>query len=47
MKKTWNAPKLTAYGAVNNLTQQVKTFGRQDGIFLAIPGLQSPVPIGS
>ena len=47
MKKTWNTPKLTVYGSVKNLTQQIKRFGAKDGIFLAIPGVDTPVPIGS
>ncbi|NET04897.1 MAG: hypothetical protein F6K16_09215 [Symploca sp. SIO2B6] len=47
MKKTWNTPEITVYGAVENLTERIKTFGRQDGILLAIPGVDSPVAIGS
>ncbi|MDJ0616027.1 MAG: lasso peptide [Calothrix sp. MO_192.B10] len=49
MKKTWNAPKLTVYGGVENLTQQTKTIGNADGVILIVPGLTPAqgVPIGS
>ncbi len=49
MKKTWNKPSLTVYGAVENLTQLDKTIGSDDGVNLIIDGLTPPdgVPIGS
>lgn len=49
MKKTWNTPAITVYGGVENLTQQAKTIGKDDGVVLIIDGLTPPdgVAIGS
>lgn len=49
MKKTWNTPELQCHGAVENLTQQTKTIGTDDGVILIVPGLTPPdgVAIGS
>ena len=49
MKKAWNTPNLKEHGAVEALTQQVKTIGANDGVILVIPGLtpDEGVPIGS
>lgn len=46
MKKSYMTPKLTVHGSVENLTQQTKKFGANDGIILDIPGTDG-VPIGS
>ncbi len=46
MKKSYITPKLSVHGSVENLTQQTKVFGSQDGIVVAIPGTDG-VPIGS
>lgn len=47
--KTWKKPQLTVHGAIENLTQQTKTIGSDDGIILIVPGLTPPdgVSIGS
>ena len=47
MKKTYNTPKLSVHGSVEQLTQ--KTLGEDDGTILTIPGLtpDGGVPIGS
>jgi hypothetical protein len=48
-KRGWAKPVLKVYGAVEEVTRQVKTFGFADGVILdpnlgdSIPG----VPIGS
>ncbi|MEO0537620.1 MAG: hypothetical protein AAF215_27630 [Cyanobacteria bacterium P01_A01_bin.123] len=47
MKKTWITPELKNHGAAENLTQQQKTFGSDDGIVLIIPGVDSDIAIGS
>ncbi|MDJ0737550.1 MAG: lasso peptide [Nostocaceae cyanobacterium] len=42
MKKTWNAPKITVYGSVENLTQKNKTTGGSgDGIYFTFGGSTS------
>ena len=49
MKKTYNTPKLSVHGSIEELTQQTKTVGLDDGVTLSIPGLtpEGGVPIGS
>jgi hypothetical protein len=49
MKKNYSAPKLSVHGSIEELTQQRKTIGTNDGVILVIPGLTPPdgVAIGS
>ena len=49
MKKTYNTPKLSVHGSIEELTQQTKGLGSQDGVTLVIEGLtpEGGVPIGS
>ncbi len=50
MKKSYNTPKLSVHGSIEELTQQtVKRFGLNDGIVLSIPTPDGDitVPIGS
>ena len=44
MKKTYNAPKLSVHGSVEQLT--AKVFGTDDGVTLTVPGIGTG-PIGS
>ncbi len=48
MKTVWTTPELTVYGAVEELTNNRKTFGTNDGFILVIPSSNGPVnvPIG-
>lgn len=48
MKNAWNTPKLTNYGSVDVLTQQVKSTGSNDGVLFDpdANGPAAPVPIG-
>lgn len=49
MKKTYIKPKLSVHGSIEELTQQSKTIGSNDGVTLSIPGVtpEGGVPIGS
>ena len=49
MKKAYSTPKMSTYGSVETLTQQVKSLGKDDGVILVVPGLtpQGGVGIGS
>ena len=49
MKKNYSAPQLSVHGSIEELTQQRKTIGTNDGVILVIPGLTPPsgTPIGA
>jgi hypothetical protein len=45
MKKSYNSPELSVHGSIEMLT--AKTFGKDDGVVLTIPGVPGNIPIGS
>jgi hypothetical protein len=47
MKKSYNSPKLSVHGSIEVLTEQRKTFGKEDGVVLVIPNVPVDIPIGS
>ena len=42
MKKAWATPTLEVHGTVEQITQQNKTIGSDDGVILIVPGLTPP-----
>ena len=43
--KRYSAPKMVRKGAIEELTQQTKSFGVGDGIILIIPNIDVQIPL--